>query len=293
MNIRIATRQSPLALWQAHHVAALLSEAHPGLTTTLVPLETNADRQLDVSIAELGGKGAFAKEIQHQVLVGNADIAVHSGKDLQAVTPDGLVIAAIPERGDPRDVLVGSLLDELDQGARVGTGSNRRRVQLSVLRPDLVIEGIRGNIAKRLSLLDRFDAIVMAGVALERLDITDQIVDVLDPELMIPQVAQGALAVECRSDDHETRGLLAAIDHPESRRAVTAERAFLIELGGDCELPAGAFCVVDGDEVVISALLADDDDVGGQLLSATLRGTDGEALAIQLAQQLRSGLSAQ
>lgn len=293
MNIRIATRQSPLALWQAHHVAALLGEAHPGLTTTLVPIETNADRQLDVSIAELGGKGAFAKEIQHQVLIGNADIAVHSGKDLQAVTPEGLVIAAIPERGDPRDVLVGSLLDELKHGARVGTGSNRRRVQLSLLRPDLVIEGIRGNIAKRLSLLDQFDAIVMAGVALERLGITDQIVEVLDPEVMIPQVAQGALAVECRSEDYETKALLAAIDHPESRRAVTAERAFLTELGGDCELPAGAFCVVDGAEVVISALLADDDDESGQLLSATLRGVDGEALAVQLAQQLRAGLSAQ
>ena len=293
MNVRRATRQSPLALWQANHVAALLEAAHPGLSTTLVPLETNADRTLDISIAELGGKGAFAKEIQHQVIVGNADIAVHSGKDLQAVTPDGLVIGAIPERGDPRDVLVGSSLDDLEPGARVGTGSNRRRVQLSVLRPDLIIEGIRGNIATRLSLLDRFDAIVMAGVALERLEITDQVVEVLDPTTMIPQVAQGALAIECRSADQTTIELLTALDHPESRRAVSAERAFLTELGGDCELPAGAFCVIDGDEVVLSAMLADDDDVEGQMLSASLRGTDGEALGVALAQQLRAALAAE
>lgn len=293
MNIRIATRRSPLALWQANHVASLLQAAHPGITTSLIPLETHADRRLDISISELGGKGAFSKEIQHQVLIGSADIAVHSGKDLQALTPDGLAIGAVPERGDARDALVGCTLDDLQLGARVGTGSNRRRVQLAVQRPDLLIDGIRGNIAKRLSLLGEFDAIVMAGVALERLAISDHVVELLDPSVMIPQVAQGALIIECRADDQATFEHLAAIDHLPSHQTVAAERAFLTELGGDCDLPAGAHCVRDGSDFVITGMLADDDDATGQLLSATLRGQDGCSLGADLARRLRDELAAE
>ncbi|MEZ5342887.1 MAG: hydroxymethylbilane synthase [Acidimicrobiales bacterium] len=295
MTLRIATRRSPLALWQANHVADLLTAADPSLDTMLVPIETNADRRLDVPIAELGGKGAFSKEIQAQVLTGHADIAVHSGKDLQAITPDGLVIGAILARGDARDVLVGNTLTGLAPGARVGTGSNRRRVQLHLLRPDLVIEGIRGNIAKRLSQLDHFDAIVMAGIALERLGITDQIVDPLDPDDMIPQVAQGALIVECRADDAATIAALGLIDHAPTHDVVAAERAFLVELGGDCDLPAGAHCVRDGDQLVLTAMLADEDATGdasgGRLLRATVRGTDGVALGSSIARQLRDSLA--
>jgi hydroxymethylbilane synthase len=234
--LRIATRGSELARWQANHVASLLRTE-----VELVLVETSGDREQHEPIWTIGGKGVFVKEVQAAVLDGRADVAVHSAKDLPSGSIDGLVLAAVPERGDPRDALVGCALSDLPTGARVATGSVRRRAQLADLRPDLTFDGLRGNIPTRLAKADGYDAIVVAAVALERLELSDRIADVLPTSVMVPQVAQGALAIECRSDDDETRNALAAIEHRDSRRAVDAERAFLAELGGDCDLPAGAY----------------------------------------------------
>ena len=262
VTLRLATRGSALALWQADHVAGLVRSvaAARGVTVTVekVVVETMADQRLDIPIDAMGGKGVFVKEIQAAVLDGRADAAVHSGKDLPAITPESLVIAAVPERGDVRDVLVGSTIDGLPEGGHVATGSIRRRAQLAALRPDLVFSGLRGNIATRLDKADAFDAIVMAAAAIERLGIpmTDRMTQVLDPSVMLPQVAQGALVVECRRDDRSTLELLSVIEHEPSRACVDAERAFLAELGGDCDLPVAAHAVLDGAHLVIDALIA-------------------------------------
>ena len=277
MSLRLATRGSALALWQAEHVAALLRSAASGrgvdLRTENVVVETFADRRLDLPIDAIGGKGVFVKEVQAAVLDGRADLAVHSGKDLPALTPDDLVVAGIPERGDPRDVLVGSTLRDLPRGGHVATGSIRRRAQLAALRPDLRFSGLRGNIATRLDKAAAFDAIVMAAAAIERLGLRldGRAVDVLAPEVMLPQVAQGALAIECRRDDESVHGLLAAIDHGPTRIVVEAERSFLAELGGDCDLPVAAHARLDGDEVVLDALVASVD--GTVMLRETRRAT--------------------
>lgn len=251
MALRIATRGSALARWQAEHVGALL-----GVPFELVVVDTAADRRLDVPIWEMGGKGVFVKEVQAAVLDGRADLAVHSGKDLPSLTHDGLSLAAVPERGDARDALVGAPLRELRPGAVVATGSVRRRAQLAHLRPDLTFAGLRGNMATRLEKAAGFDAIVVAAVALERLGWADRIAEVLDPSDVLPQVAQGALAAECRADDVATSAALAAIEHAPSRRAVDAERGFLAELGGDCDLPAGAHATIGTDgSVALDAVL--------------------------------------
>jgi hydroxymethylbilane synthase len=259
-TLRAATRGSELALWQTHHVAALLAEAHPGLVVEPVVVQTQGDVILDRPIWEIGGKGVFVKEVQAAVLDGRADLAVHSAKDLPSVTVDGLVLGAVPARGDERDALVGRSLATLGPGARIATGSVRRRSQLAHLRPDLTFTSLRGNIATRLSKVgtDGIDAIVVAAAALVRLDLIDQVAEVLDPTVLVPQVGQGALAIECRADDASTRGLLAAIEHDDSRRAVDAERGFLAELGGDCDLPAGAYARVppEGAPLDLEGLLA-------------------------------------
>ncbi|MEI7623881.1 MAG: hydroxymethylbilane synthase [Actinomycetes bacterium] len=292
VTLRLATRGSALALWQADHVTALLMAVaqRQGLSLDVqkVIVETMADQRLDIPIDAMGGKGVFVKEIQAAVLDGRADLAVHSGKDLPALTPEELVIAAIPERGDVRDVLVGSTIDGLPQGGHVATGSIRRKAQLASLRPDLVFSGLRGNIATRLEKAVGFDAIVMAAAAIERLGISlnDRVVQILEPSEMLPQVAQGALVIECRSEDTSTRSLLAELDHRPSRLCVDAERAFLAELGGDCDLPVGAFAVLDGDDIVIEALIAAPD--GSKILRDTRRcGTsDGERTGRALARFL-------
>lgn len=275
MNIRIATRKSPLALWQAHHVAAALEAADASITTELVTMDTFADLRLDVPISDLGGKGAFSKEIQDVLLAGAADIAVHSAKDLQAQTPEALVVAAVPERGDDRDALVGARLADLPRGATIATGSNRRRVQLAALRPDLVFVGLRGNIATRLGNLDACDALIMANAAIGRLGLSLDAVDVLTPSQMIPQVGQGSLAIECRADNAELRSILARIDHAPSRRLLEAERGFLLELGGDCDLPAGANAVAQPDgSLQLTAMLCSPDE--SKLERVTLTSASGE-----------------
>jgi hydroxymethylbilane synthase len=266
-RLRIATRRSALALWQAEHVRSLLQRHHGDLEVELVPVSTEGDRRLDVPLSEIGGKGVFATEVQAAVLDGRADLAVHSAKDLPARTGDGLVLAAVPERGDARDALVGGRLDDLPDGAVVATGSMRRRALLAALRPDLRFAELRGNMATRLAKADEFDAIVVAAVAFERLGLGEHLSDVLEVDGFVPQVAQGALAVECRVDDAATLQLLAAVEDPPSRRRVTAERAFLAELGGDCTLPAGAHArtTFDGGLEVLGVLA---DRVGGTLLRA-------------------------
>ncbi len=259
-RIAIATRGSPLARWQAGHVAALLRAVHAGLGVDLVVVETFGDRALDRPIWELGGQGAFVKEVQAAVLDGRADVAVHSAKDLPsnpALATPGLVIAAVPERGDPRDALVGRALEQVPPGGVIATGSTRRRAQLADVRPDLTFIGLRGNIDTRLAAAPRFSAIVVAATALARLDHHGYAAEVLSPETMVPQVGQGALAVECRVDDPATRALLAPVDHLPTHRALAAERGFLATLGGGCELPAGAYAVEGADgQLWMRAVLA-------------------------------------
>ena len=260
--MRLATRGSPLARWQTDHVAGLLRAAHPGLEVEAVVVSTLGDRRLDQDIWQLGGVGVFVKEVQAAVLDGRADAAVHSAKDLPsnpALAAPGLVLAAIPERGDPRDALVGRSLADLPPGARVATGSTRRRAQLADLRPDLTFTGLRGSIATRLAKVAEGEvaAVVVAAAALDRLGRTDEAAEVLAPEAVVPQIGQGALAVECREDDEEVRRLLAAVEHVPTRRAVDAERGFLASLGGGCELPAAGYAVVAGDgSARLTALLA-------------------------------------
>ena len=285
MLIRAATRGSPLARWQTEHVAALLRAVDPGITIEPVIVETTADRRLDVPIHEMGGKGVFVKEVQAAVLDGRADMAVHSAKDLPSVTPDALSLAAIPERGDARDALVGATLDELRPGSRVATGSVRRRAQLAHIRSGLVFSDLRGNIARRLEQAPEHDAILVAAVALERLGLSDHIAQLLEPDVMLPQVGQGALAVECRADNYELIAALDLIDHPVTRRVVEAERAFLAELGGDCDLPAGAYATIVGDGGVrVDAVLASVD--GFTVLRERVEARDGIAAARSAARRL-------
>jgi hydroxymethylbilane synthase len=288
MRLRVATRGSALARWQADHVAVLAQKAEPGLEVETVVVETSGDRQRDVPIWELGGKGVFVKEVQAAVLEGRADVAVHSAKDLPSLTPDGLVIGAVPERADVRDALVGSNLADLAHGATVASGSLRRRAQLVQARPDLRFEGLRGNIATRLARLERADvaAVVMAAAALDRLGLAERIAERLDPDVMLPQVGQGALAVECRVDDTDTRCLLDRVEHTPSRRAVDAERGFLAELGGDCSVPAAAHATLAGDRLRVRALVASAD--GRTVLRHELAGpaASGAALGRSVARQL-------
>ena len=274
MALRAATRGSALARWQTDHVAGLLAAAGTGPVEAVV-VSTVGDRRPEASVASMGGKGVFAAEVQAAVLDGRADIAVHSAKDLPARTPDGLALAAVPARADPRDALVGCALADLAPSARVATGSPRRRAQLAWLRPDLVFYDLRGNIETRLAKAAGFDAIVVAAAALDRLGLSPAVVDVLDPSVMLPQAGQGALAVECRAGDAAVLEALSAIEHRASRLAVDAERAFLAELGGDCTVPAGAWAAVGADGLIdLTGLVASPD---GQAVARERRSGDDPA----------------
>ena len=284
MTLRAATRGSALARWQTNHVCELLADASEGVEPDWVVVSTVGDRDTATPIHAMGGKGVFVKEVQAAVLDGRADIAVHSGKDLPAATPDGLVLAAVPARADARDAMIGCRFDELPTAAHVATGSVRRRAQLAWHRPDLRFSELRGNIATRLGKAAGFDAIVMAAAALDRLDLDVADIDRLDPAVMVPQVAQGALAVECRADDIATIAALAAIQHEPTRRVVDAERAFLAELGGDCALPAGAHAVVVDDGIELVGLLA---SLNGRVLIRERRhGDDPDSLGRAVARHL-------
>ncbi|MCU1448080.1 MAG: hydroxymethylbilane synthase [Acidimicrobiales bacterium] len=278
--LRAATRASALARLQTDLVAAAL-----GGDSEAVVVQTAGDQRTDVPIWQMGGQGVFVKEVQAAVLDGRADFAVHSAKDLPSGSPDGLVIGAVPERDDPRDALVGSTLDGLPVGARVGTGSVRRRAQLAWARPDLTFAGLRGNIDTRLAKAAEFDAVVVAVAALRRLGRTHVIGEVLDPSVMLPQVGQGALAVECRADDEQVRARLAAIDHAPSHRALDAERAYLREIGEGCELPVGALATIDqSGAVVVTGMIASLD--GHLLLRHRAAGDNGEEVGRAVARHL-------
>jgi hydroxymethylbilane synthase len=280
--LRAATRGSRLARAQTELVAGWLGE---DVEVEPVVVETTGDRRADVPIWELGGRGVFVKEVQAAVLEGRADFAVHSAKDLPSAPVDGLVIAAVPERGDARDALVGRRFEALAPGARVGTGSVRRRAQLAWLRPDLTFAGLRGNMDTRLSKAGDFAAIVVAAAALDRLGRIADISEVLSTSLLVPQVGQGALAIECRADDEATLAALAAIEHGPSRRAVDAERAWLAEVGGGCDLPVGAHAKVDGEgRLRLSAMLATPD--GRVMLRDSGEGDDPVELGRRLARHL-------
>ncbi len=274
--LRIATRGSALALWQAQRVAEML-----GSPSELVIIETRGDQDTTSPIHAIGGTGVFVKEVQEAVLRGEADLAVHSAKDLPAITMEGLILAAVPERADARDALVGSRLEKLPQGARIGTGSVRRRSQLAAIRPDLEFGELRGNIGTRLGKAADFDAIVVAAAALDRLGLGDRIAERLEPSVMLPQVAQGALAVESRLDDAEALVALAAIDDAIAHLAVKAERAFLAALGGGCDVPVGAYATIkSGGMISMQALMAQED--GSSVRRAKGVGSDPDALGRSL-----------
>jgi hydroxymethylbilane synthase len=291
-TLRIATRKSQLALWQAEHVAALLREAHPGLQIELVPLLTQGDRIQDRSLAAIGGKGLFIKELEVAIEDLRADIAVHSMKDVPADLPNGLTIGAVLKRADPRDALVTTSgiarLEDLPRGAVVGTSSLRRQAQLYALRPDLRIEPLRGNVDTRIRKLDAggMDAIVLACAGLVRLGLESRITARLDPKVCLPAVTQGVIGIECRRGDSRTALLLQALEDPATRLGMDAERAFAARLGGSCQSPIAAYAELDADKITLRGLVAEPD--GSRLLSDTASGDvkNPAALGRQLADRI-------
>jgi hydroxymethylbilane synthase len=270
----IASRGSQLALWQARWVAAQLTAAgHP---CRIEIINTTGDNITDVPLAKVGSKGLFTKEIEEALLDGRADLAVHSLKDLPTELPEGLVLAAVPEREDPRDAVVGRKLAELPLGARVGTSSLRRAAQLRQLRPDLQVESVRGNLDTRLRKLDegQYDAILLAAAGLKRLGWGDRIAEILAPEQMCPAVGQGALAIEARAGFEK----VALLDHAGTHTAVLAERAVLAALGGGCQVPIGAYATVSEGRVRVLAIVAAPD--GTQVIRAEAEGPAAEAAEI-------------
>jgi hydroxymethylbilane synthase len=282
--LRLATRGSPLARWQANFVAARLKEL-TGRPAELVIVESVGDKRADVPIAALGERGVFTNEIDRAVAEGRADVAVHSAKDLPSASAAyDLVLACVPVRADARDALVGSRLEDLQPGATVASGSIRRRAQLAHLRPDLHFSELRGNIATRLSKLPEGGALVMALAALERLELLAHVAEVLDEEVMLPQVGQGAIALRCR-DESDLLESLHEIDDAASHRELVAERAFLARLGGGCDAPVGAraHAGVDG-EMAIEALIASRD--GSVVVRRRGRGTLPELVGREIADAL-------
>jgi hydroxymethylbilane synthase len=241
--LRLATRSSPQASAQATLLADRLRDVHPGLVVELVFVDTMGDQLADVPLHTIGGQGVFVKEVQRAVLAGHADVAVHSAKDLPSTPADGLTIAAFAERRNAADALVGLSLDALPHGATVASGSVRRRAELAAVRPDLVFVELRGNIQTRLGKLPPGGSLVMAVAALQILGLTAQIAEELDVSVFVPAPGQGCVAAECRTDDRSTLDLLVGVDHPPTRAAVEAERAFLAELGSGCSLPVGVHAV--------------------------------------------------
>ncbi|WP_233958349.1 hydroxymethylbilane synthase [Pectobacterium versatile] len=289
--IRIATRQSPLALWQAQYVQQCLNHLYPDLHVELVPMVTRGDIILDTPLAKVGGKGLFVKELELALLEGRADIAVHSMKDVPVEFPDGLGLTTICERDDPRDAFVSNHYDSLEQlleGSCVGTSSLRRQCQLRARRPDLVIRDLRGNVGTRLSKLDNgeYDAIILAVAGLKRLGLEERIRCALSPEESLPAVGQGAIGIECRLDDEHVRQLLAPLNHSATAARVLAERAMNVRLEGGCQVPIGSYAELEGDTLWLRALVGAPD--GSQMIVGERRGSvsDAEQLGIALAEEL-------
>jgi hydroxymethylbilane synthase len=289
--LRIATRKSQLALWQAGHVAALLRSAHPQLSVELVPMSTRGDQIQDRSLAAIGGKGLFIKELEVAIAEGRADLAVHSMKDVPAELPPGFVIGAVLERADARDALLATRhasLAALPPGARIGTSSLRRQAQILAARPDLRIEPLRGNVGSRIKRLDdgELEAIVLACAGLLRLGLQSRITAHLDLNACLPAVGQGVIGVECRADNAGALALIAALEHPASRTVLSAERSFSGKLGGSCQSPIAAHASIANGTLSLHGLVAEPD--GSRLLRDQLEGPAGdpEALGEALAQRL-------
>ncbi|MCA1799395.1 MAG: hydroxymethylbilane synthase [Xanthomonadaceae bacterium] len=289
--LRIATRRSPLALWQAEFVAAALRVARPELIVEIVPMSTEGDEILDRSLAAVGGKGLFTKELERAMLDGRAELAVHSLKDVPAALPEGMLLVAVFDPADPRDAFVSNdhaTLDALPDGARVGSSSLRRQAQLQHRYPALRFEMLRGNVQSRLRRLDEgaYDAIILAVAGLERLGLGERVREAIDPAICVPAIGQGVLAVECRADDDRTRQALAALEHAPTRARITAERTVNARLQGSCHAPIAAYAVVH--EGVLSLVARVGEPDGSRLLEARAEGRADapEAVGLRVADDL-------
>lgn len=283
MNVKIATRKSALALWQAEHVAALLTKLPEIETVELVPLSTRGDEILDRSLQKIGGKGLFIKELEVAMQAGEANIAVHSMKDVPAEMPEGFCLGAMLERANHADALVspnGEQLSDLPQGALVGSSSLRRQAQLKMMRPDLRVEPLRGNVNTRLAKLDNgdYDAIILAAAGLERLGFHDRISQLFVPEQMLPAAAQGVVGIECLENASELRAVLAQLNHPTSVQTTLAERAIARVLEASCQSPVATYAVVDGAALTVTALVAMPD--GTESIRDSVNGDAGDAEAL-------------
>jgi len=290
-QLRIATRSSPLALWQAEEVSRLLRELYPGLEVTLVQMKTRGDKLLDAPLAKVGGKGLFVKELETGMLEGRADIAVHSMKDVPVSFPDGLELGLIMSREDPRDAFVSNRyasLAEMPEGSLVGTSSLRRQTQIRERYPHLRIDWLRGNVNTRLRKLDdgEYDAIILASAGLIRLGFSERIKAPIEPEECLPAIGQGVLGIEIRSDDDAVRQLLAPLGDPGTATLVSAERAMNRTLNGGCQVPIAGHAVFDGEEVYLRGLVGEPD--GSRILRAEARGEarNAEQLGVALAKDL-------
>lgn len=289
--LRIATRKSPLALWQAQHVRERLASNHPGLDIELVTITTQGDKILDTPLAELGGKGLFVKELEQALLSGSADIAVHSMKDVPAMLPDGLEIAVILEREDPLDAFVSNHFDSfhtLPSRAKIGTSSLRRQLQIKSRYPDCELLNLRGNVGTRLNQLDegRYDAIVLACAGLKRLGLETRITQSLRPEESLPAVGQGAIGIECRRADDCVQNYLSALHDDLTAQCVRAERALNGRLAGGCQVPIAAYAMIEDASIWLRALVGMPD--GSRLFRAELRGSplEAETIGLQVAEML-------
>lgn len=290
-HLRIASRESALALWQSNYIKSQLEALYPDLTVEVVGMTTKGDQILDVPLAKIGGKGLFVKELEVSMLAGQTDIAVHSMKDVPMEFPEGLELAIICEREDPFDAFVSNQyqqLSDLPEGASVGTSSLRRQSQLAALRPDLIIKPLRGNVNTRLAKLDagEYDAIILAASGLKRLGFEDRIKSTLSETESLPAVGQGALGIECRSEDAEIKKLLAPLLHQETYDCVRAERAMNHRLHGGCQVPIAGFATLNGDQIEMTGLVASTD--GQTILKTDAKGStaDPEALGVQIAEAL-------
>ncbi|URL02191.1 hydroxymethylbilane synthase [Avibacterium sp. 21-595] len=289
--IKIATRRSPLALWQANYIKDRLTQLYPALCVELVPMVTKGDVILDTPLAKIGGKGLFVKELENALLKGEADIAVHSMKDVPMQFPQGLGLSVICQREDPRDAFVSNsyrTLEELPAGAVVGTSSLRRQCQLNALRPDLTIQSLRGNVGTRLSKLDNgdYDAIILASAGLIRLGMAERIASFIDTEISLPAAGQGAVGIECRVDDVEVQTLLAPLADPETTACVLAERAMNNHLQGGCQVPIGGYAVISDNQLYLKALVGKTD--GSEIIRAEGKSAveNAQELGIQVAESL-------
>ncbi|HIQ14514.1 MAG TPA: hydroxymethylbilane synthase [Leucothrix sp.] len=290
-TLKIATRKSPLALWQAEEVARLLKKYHPDLRIELVTMTTQGDKILDTPLAKIGGKGLFVKELEIGMLEGIADIAVHSMKDVPMAFPEGLHLAVVLERENPRDAFVSNTyrsLSELPLNAKVGTCSLRRQTQLKEARPDIEILDLRGNVNTRLAKLDNgdYDAIILASAGLIRLGFGERITDIISTEQSLPAIGQGAIGIECRSDDEHINALLAPLNHPDTALRLKAERAQNTRLNGGCQIPIGGYAELQGDKIYLRGLIGFPD--GSKIFRAEKQGDhkDAEAIGVAVAEDL-------